>query len=59
MPHGIYLCHVHCALGATKFSDVLDEVQRFLDRNPDEVIILFIGDFVSPEDTADAFEQPA
>ena len=56
VPHSIYLCHVHCALGATKFSDVLDDVRRFLDRNPHEVIILFIGDFVTPQDTAAAFD---
>lgn len=56
VPHSIYLCHVHCALGATKFSDVLDDVRHFLDRNPREVIILFIGDFVTPQDTAAAFD---
>jgi hypothetical protein len=49
---GVYLCHVYCSLGATKFSTTLDEIKRFLDRNPNEVIILFIGDYVSPVDTA-------
>ena len=53
---GIYFCHVYCSLGATKFSVVLDEVKDFLARNPDEVIMLFIGDYISPEDTAKEFE---
>ena len=53
---GIYLCHVYCSLGATKFSVVLDEVKDFLARNPDEVIMLFIGDYISPADTAKEFE---
>jgi hypothetical protein len=52
---GIYLCHVYCELGATKLSTVLDELRRFLDRNPNEVIMLFIGDYVSPADTAQEF----
>ncbi len=54
---GVYLCHVYCSLGATKFSVVLDEIKDFLARNPDEVIMLFIGDYVSPADTAKEFEQ--
>jgi hypothetical protein len=56
VPHSVYLCHVHCALGATKFSDALDDIRRFLLRNPREVIMLFIGDFVSPQDTAAALD---
>jgi hypothetical protein len=54
---GVYLCHVYCSLGATKFSTTLEQVKRFLDRNPDEVIMLFIGDYVSPADTAAEFEK--
>jgi hypothetical protein len=54
---GVYLCHVYCSLGATKFSTVLEQIKRFLDRNPDEVTMLFIGDYVSPADTAAEFEK--
>jgi hypothetical protein len=54
---GIYLCHVYCSLGATKFSTTLDQIKRFLDRNPDDVIMLFIGDYVSPADTAAEFKK--
>jgi len=53
----IYLCHVYCEYGATRFRDVLHDIKRFLDRNPDEVIILFIGDYVSPGDTQRVFEE--
>ena len=34
-----------------------DEVKRFLDRNPDEVIILFVGDYVSSSDTERVFRE--
>jgi hypothetical protein len=53
----VYLCHVYCEYGATRFRDVLDEVKRFLDRNPDEVIILFVGDYVSVSDTQRVFQE--
>jgi hypothetical protein len=53
----IYLCHVYCSLGATKLSTTLTDVKAFLDRNPNEVIMLFIGDYVTPEDTAAVFEK--
>ena len=36
---------------------VLGWVKSFLDTHPDEVVILFVEDYVSPEQTADAFEQ--
>ncbi len=52
----VYLCHVYCSLGATKFSDALADIRRFLDRHPDQVVMLFIGDYVSPADTAKEFQ---
>ncbi len=55
--HQVYLCHVYCALGATKMSDVLSDVKAFIERNPDEVVMLFIGDFISPADTAKQFQD--
>jgi hypothetical protein len=56
-PPQVYLCHNYCELGATLFLDALLDVRHFLQRNPDEVIILFIGDYVTPEDTAKVFDQ--
>jgi hypothetical protein len=53
----VYLCHNYCELGATKFSDALTQYEQFLTQNPNEVIILFIEDYVSTGDMQTAFEQ--
>jgi hypothetical protein len=53
----VYLCHVYCEYGATLLTDALREMKRFVDRNPREVIIFFVGDYVSIEDTQEAFQQ--
>ncbi|MGI9557297.1 MAG: hypothetical protein ACR2N5_05070, partial [Solirubrobacterales bacterium] len=52
-----YLCHVLCELGATELADELSEVRDFLDKHPDEVVVLFIQDAVTPADAKRAFEQ--
>ena len=53
---GVYLCHVVCELGSTKFEQALGWFREFLDTHPDEVIVLFIEDAVSPEETREVFE---
>lgn len=53
----IYLCHVNCEFGATKFSTALGYVRQFLIRNPDEVVILFVGNYVADSDTEKAFRD--
>jgi hypothetical protein len=53
----VYLCHTVCELGATKMVDALGEVRGFLDRNPGEVVILFIEPYVDPKTLAGVFEQ--
>jgi hypothetical protein len=53
----VYLCHVYCEYGATLFTDALADIKRFIDRNPHEVVILFVGDYVSIQDTQAAFEK--
>ena len=53
---GVYLCHVVCELGSTKFEQALGWFREFLDTHPDEVIVLFIEDAVSPEETKEVFE---
>ncbi|CAM8626358.1 hypothetical protein MCETE7_00933 [Acidimicrobiia bacterium] len=53
----IYLCHVYCEYGATRFSASLGAIRQFLTRNPDEVIIIVIGNYVSTEDTFKAFKE--
>lgn len=47
---GVYFCHVFCELGATPAVDVFRQVHDFLDRGPDEVVVLFIEDYVPPEE---------
>jgi hypothetical protein len=54
---GIYMCHALCELGATPLEEGLRDVRRFLDENPDEFVILFIQDAVSPRDTVEVFDD--
>ena len=53
---GPYLCHVVCELGSIDLVRSLGWVRDFLDSHPDEVVLLFLEDKVSPEDTAEAFK---
>jgi len=52
-----YLCHVLCELGATPLDDALAGIKSWMDAHPDEFLIIFIEDVVSPEETAKAFER--
>jgi hypothetical protein len=54
---GGYFCHVVCELGSTSMATVLGWFRDFLQSHPDEVLILFIEDKVSPTDTAEVFEK--
>ena len=56
-PRGLYLCHGFCELGATPFKDTLERIYEFLVTNPDEVLLLVVEDYVSPEDLASAFAE--
>ena len=51
----IWLCHTLCELGATRMVDFLGVIQRFLELNPDQVIILFDEDYVAERDIQKAF----
>jgi hypothetical protein len=53
----VYLCHNYCELGATGFGDTLAAYKQFLDSNPNEVIILFIEDYVSIADSEELFRE--
>ena len=53
----VYLCHVYCEYGATKFTTALGYTRQFLNDNPDNVIIWFIGDYVSKADTEKALRE--
>ncbi|MDP9190016.1 MAG: hypothetical protein M3O25_12295, partial [Actinomycetota bacterium] len=53
----IFLCHTTCELGATRMSESLDQFREFLERNPGEVVILFIEPYVPPVEIEKAFKE--
>jgi len=53
---GLYLCHGFCELGALPLDGALDAVRGFLERHPNEVVLLVLEDYVAPRDLARAFE---
>ena len=53
------MCHTLCELGATPLEDGLRDIRKFLDKNPDEFVIVFIQDEVTPKDTAASSTAPA
>jgi hypothetical protein len=52
-----YLCHVLCELGATPLDRELDAIYEWMSTHPDEFLVIVIEDVVSPEETAQAFQQ--
>ena len=50
----LYLCHAVCELGAYEFEPALREVRDFLVQHPDEVLLIVLEDYVSPQDIAAA-----
>ena len=54
-PRAVYLCHGFCELGATPFITALVAIHEFLVENPDEVLVLTLEDYVTPQDIAAAF----
>ncbi len=56
-PRRIYLCHGFCELGAVEAGDAFRTIARFLDRNPEEVLIIDIEDYTRPRDTVALLER--
>jgi hypothetical protein len=54
---GLYLCHGFCEIGGTSLVGALEQIHEFLVQNPDEVLLLVVEDYVSPEDLAAAFAE--
>ncbi|HEX6117583.1 MAG TPA: hypothetical protein VFY99_10815 [Solirubrobacterales bacterium] len=52
-----YFCHVFCELGAIPMADELVRIRKFLETHPDEVLVVFIEDYVKPADIAAEFEE--
>jgi hypothetical protein len=53
----IWLCHSLCELGATNFVHYLSVIDKFLELNPGNVIVLFDEDYVSEQNIRRAFKQ--
>ena len=53
----VFLCHSVCELGAERMVEQLEVIRDFLDRNPGEVVILFIEPYVEPADVEKVFEE--
>jgi hypothetical protein len=53
----VYLCHDFCELGAVKAVDVFREIDRFLDRNLTDMVVLDFEDYVRPEDLRGALVE--
>ncbi len=53
----IYLCHTLCELGATRMVDFLGVIHKFLEKNPNQVIVLFDEDYVAEKDLQKAFKR--
>ncbi|HYI35249.1 MAG TPA: hypothetical protein VEX39_01480 [Thermoleophilaceae bacterium] len=56
-PRDVWLCHTLCELGATRFTDTLNDMKRFLAREPQNVLVLFLENYVTDEDLAEAFRR--
>ncbi len=52
-----FLCHVLCELGGTRFDVALQNFYDWMEGHPDEFVVVFIEDVVSPEETAAAIEK--
>jgi hypothetical protein len=53
----LYLCHALCELGAVRMVGALGEVRDFMARHPDEVVVIFIEDYVPATAIAKAFKD--
>ncbi len=52
-----YLCHTLCELGAEPLNRELKVIGDFLERHPDQVVIVIVEDYVPPATIERAFEQ--
>lgn len=52
-----YLCHTLCELGAEPLNRELETIGSFLERHPDQVVIVIVEDYVPPATIERAFEQ--
>jgi hypothetical protein len=56
-PPELYLCHTLCELGAEPLDRELKVIGDFLERHPDQVLIVIVEDYIPPATIARAFEE--
>jgi hypothetical protein len=56
-PRALYLCHTLCELGAEPLDAELAAIRRFLERHPDDVLLLVIEDYVPPANIRKALQD--
>jgi hypothetical protein len=52
-----YLCHIACEIGALPLVRSLGEIRDFAVQNPNDVLVLILQDYISPQETQKAFEH--
>lgn len=53
----IYLCHGFCELGAVDAGKTFEQIASFMKDNPNEVLIIDLEDYTTPEDTQALIES--
>lgn len=53
----LYLCHTLCELGAEPLDQELKAIGSFLDRHPNQVLIVIVEDYVPPRTIEEAFDR--
>ncbi|NLT06718.1 MAG: hypothetical protein GXY03_10480 [Solirubrobacterales bacterium] len=53
----VFLCHTLCELGAERMGSTLTELRGFLERNPTEVVVVYLESSVDPADVEAEFED--
>jgi hypothetical protein len=56
-PSTVHLCHTFCELGAIPMREAADQMRDFLDDHPDEVLVIVIEDYVTPERIGAVFDD--
>ena len=54
---GLYFCHGFCELGAYEVVPALRQIRDWLVVHPDEVLLIVIEDYVTPQEIAGAFTE--
>lgn len=56
-PSKLYLCHTLCELGAEPLDQELTVIRHFLERKPNQVLLVIVEDYVPPTQIEKAFER--